>query len=225
MNFRSWLESIGLINSLEDALRTLDLQRGATEEEIKLSTRKLLLKYHPDIIHDSRKAKLINAAYDYLQHHGFGTKVEQPIYYSREIPPWQTDLRSAYNEVGHDFRNLNYCKKIIYEKAIKVGELKRWVILAFDGMFFRGVFTVFCNEPTLDFSGMAMEQWNSYGANSYPTKAVFAHRTGEKELILIRFKGKEMTDRNIKFIHESFNLNPNNDQDFVKNLRRALEEL
>jgi molecular chaperone DnaJ len=42
------LASSGIVFSERDHYRTLGLQKGASEQEIKKAFRKLALKYHPD---------------------------------------------------------------------------------------------------------------------------------------------------------------------------------
>jgi len=138
---------------------------------------------------------------------------------SKRIPEWQTDFRSSHNEVGNDFYNVNYCKKAIYEEAIKHGKVERYMIWAFDGHFFRGVFEVFANEPALELAGKAMYTWNG---EHYDTVAVFASTSNSKVLKLINLRGKPTSG--IEYIHESFNGNPGNDQRFVRELTMEFEK-
>jgi len=238
MNFKQWVEAEGLVTSLRDALKILGLKPGANEKDILAAVRNSAMQHHPDIQGgDAARMRQINAAYDFLK--GIGFETSQTSYpnfgtssshmghrqHSDELPPWQTDLRSSYNEVGFGFTNLNYCKKSIYDKSVENGgkeSLERWTIWAFDGSFFRGVFTVFCNTQTLGYAGMAMQKWNE-GSNPYNTKAVFASLSDTKELILIRLDGRDVSKEMKKFHHDSTNDNPGNDQEFVRTLRDSLK--
>jgi hypothetical protein len=160
---------------------------------------------------------------------------------SQTIPPWQTDERSTHNDVGSDFTNLNYCKKRIWQKSMSARygadwanwwpentrpSLAEFTIWAWDGHYFRGVFTVFCDPSVLGYAGKAMEEWNSGGGNSYKTEAVFAavkHNGGDLELI--RLKGHDVADKRSKFVYSSFNSNPGNDDFFCRNLQGRLDDL
>ncbi|WP_420549839.1 DnaJ domain-containing protein [Curvivirga sp.] len=54
------------IMTRKDALKILDLEEGADEEEIKKAHRRLMQKHHPDQGGDPKKASLINQAKDIL---------------------------------------------------------------------------------------------------------------------------------------------------------------
>jgi hypothetical protein len=237
MNFKQWVEAEGLVTSLRDALKILGLKPGANEKDILTAVRNSAMQHHPDIRGgDAARMRQINAAYDFLKGIGFETSQSYPDFgtssshmrphwrRTEDLPPWQTDLRSSYNEVGNGFNNLNYCKKSIYDKSVENGgkeSLNRWHIDAFDGTFFRGGFMVFSNPQTLGYAGMVMQKWNE-GSNPYNTKAVFASLPGTKELILIRLDGHDVSKEMKKFHHESFNDNPGNDQEFIRMLRDSL---
>jgi len=235
MNFKQWVEAEGLVTSLGDALKILGLKSGATEKDIVAALRNSAKQHHPDLGITTDQMKKTNAAFEFLRDNGFETSQSYPGFEtssshmrphwrrSEDLPPWQTDLRSSYNEVGFGFTNLNYCKKSIYDKSVENGgkeSLERWTIWAFDGSFFRGVFTVFCNTQTLGYAGMAMQEWNEGSNSSYNTKAVFASLSDTKELILIRLDGRDVSKEMKKFHHDSTNDNPGNDQEFVRMLSR-----
>jgi hypothetical protein len=240
MNFKKWLESVGMVDSLEDALHTLGLKRGASEEDIRKAHRDSSMKNHPDRGGSVKAQAKANAAFDFLREKGFNTSGGSRTtssefrpnphsgtytYRDRDLPPWQTDSRSSYNEVGGGFRNINFCKKAIYEKAIEKGPVEKWTIQAFDGSYFRGVFIVFCNPETLGFAGEVMDMWNHNGSNSYATNAVFAHKQGSKDLILVRIRGRDVSKEDIVFSHDAFNENPANDTHFMRHLKDRLEEI
>lgn len=234
--------------TVEEALSILDLSFGATKEEIVKQRNKLAIKYHPDISGPESHEKMVevNTAYDKLKEVDFETSRREekrrtyrerdetwkrPPYNSgpwykenppkkREgHPPWETDRRSSYWEVGKDFSNLNYCKKTIYEEAIKHGDVEEYTISAFDGSFFRGMFSVNANQQALGLAGKAMEIWNGSG-NPYATTAVFAWKKVSKKIQLIREYGKDVSDKNEFYQHGFFDTNPDNDQVFINFLRK-----
>lgn len=242
MRFRAWLEH-AQIRSYDDALSVLGLSQGASLPEAEDAYRELSKSSHPDMPGGSKQAQQrINNAIDYLRKHrqpqstgSDGGHWEPPYQQQawgsgdsgarrppprREVPPWQTDKRSFSNNVGEDFRDINFCKKAIYEEAVKHGEVEEYTFNAWDGHFFRGVFSAYANPATLGFGGMAMEQWNSKGGNAYNTVAVFANKKKSNTLQLVRLYGKDVSDKNIRFEHDSFNLNPSNDNDFVAKMRK-----
>ena len=62
---------------MRDPYEVLEINRGASKEEIQKAYRKLVKKYHPDQYRDNPLAKLaeeklaeINEAYDYLMKNG-----------------------------------------------------------------------------------------------------------------------------------------------------------
>lgn len=238
-NFKQWLESVGLVDSMEDALHTLGLKNGASEQQIRKAHRDSSMKNHPDRGGSVKAQAKANSAFDFLKDKGFNTSSgyrpspefrPNSQYQSawtdefrrqRDMPPWQTDSRSSNNEVGRDFSNLNFCKRAIYERAIEKGPVEKWTIQAFDGNYFRGVFIVFCNPETLGFAGNVMEIWN----NTRNINAIFANKGNDNKLILIRLRGRDISKENIKFKHNSFNMNPSNDANFMRNLKEKLKDL
>lgn len=215
---------------IPQALETLGFPSNSTPspDEVQRQYRQLARKYHPDVNPTATETmKTINDAYDSLR--GVDLKNIDPTSYqqrpvkpqTRETPPWQTDPRSTYNEVNREeFTDLNYAKKAIYENAVQYGDTEPITIWAFDGTFFRGVFTVNANDQSLGFAGLVMETWNSKGGNPYPTEAVFA---GGKKLKLIRLKGQDVSDQNITFEHDAFNNNPANDPAFLNKIRNYVK--
>jgi len=136
----------------------------------------------------------------------------------RGVPSWQTDPMSSYNRVGKDFRDINFCKKTIYDEAKKHGEVNRYSVWAWDGSFFRGTWSVFANPQVFGLIGEAMEIWNGSG-NPYNTVAVFVQPHASKTLELVRENGVDVSGQGITHEHESFNGNPGNDQHFSRLMR------
>ena len=152
-----------------------------------------------------------------------------------QVPLWQTDRRSTYNDVGPDFRNVNYCKKKIFERSMAarygadwqnwwpsntMHSLPEYMIHAWDGHHFATSFSVFCDPSVLGYAGEVMVKWR--GRDATKTEAVFASSHRHRELELIRLKDKDVADKHVKFAHQSFNDNPGNDQEFCRNLQHLL---
>ena len=246
MNFKQWLESVGIIGSVPEALNTLGLKPGASKEEIAKAFRTMSMRHHSDVGGSDAIQKRLNAAFDLLKsrdfqtaggrgpewnppepprwdgHNGPGARWSASQQRNNDLPPWQTDYRSSYNEVGSSRKNLNYCKKEIYEKAMQNSpHVERYTFDAFDGRFFRGMFTAFCNLDTLGFAGEVMEDWNSNGANPYETYAVFASK--DDTLILIRLRGKDMSESGV--IWDDFSNNQRNSEHWRRELKKELDEI
>ena len=220
MNFRIWLEAISGFEprSRGEALDRLGLKSDASATDIETAHRNSVGKHHPDKGGNPEDFQKVQSAFEYLNKSGS----ESPQYSHRQsqgLPPWQTDPRSTYNGIGRDFTDINYCKYKIWEKAKESGPVDKWTFQAFDGNFMRGYFAAFANQATLGYGGMVMEIWNSKGANSYDTIAVFANKEPSKTLHLVRRYGKDVSDRNITFDHGSFNSNPANDDIFMRKIR------
>jgi molecular chaperone DnaJ len=101
---------------LRDPYEVLEINRGASKEEIQKAYRKLVKKYHPDQYRDNPLAKLaeeklaeINEAYDYLMKNG--TAGGDRSYRSSE-QTWDTgrdntDTDSFFNQVRININNGN----------------------------------------------------------------------------------------------------------------------
>ena len=101
------------------------------------------------------------------------------------------------------------------------GNVKKYTFEAFDGTFFRGMFTAYCNPQTLGFGGEVMDDWNSKGANPYDSYAVFASRNNK--LILLRLRGKDMSESGV--VWEDFTNEDRNSQHWRDQLRKELDSL
>lgn len=202
------------------------LHYGATEagmkpDQLKNTWKKLALTYHPDRTGgDHDHIAMINAAYDVLKKGEAPSTAPAP---ENEFPAWQTDSRSRYNRINrNDYTDINYFKKRMWELSGRSHE--KWTIWAFDGHFFRGVLTVFGSPEIFDDMAKAMVTWNSMGANSYHTRAVFVQKEGEHDISLIWLDGRPVKPP-VHMEHESFNANPGNDQSFTRRLPRMLDQI
>jgi len=138
------------------------------------------------------------------------------------VPEWQTDLRSSYNNMGADWRDINRCKHDIWAMAKKrAPTVQDWTFMAFDGAYIRGTFTAKCNEQTLSFGADVMEFWNSKGANPYRTEAVIASQQG-RVWQLISVRGSDFSKAGITI---PSNANPGNDPHFIAKLKDILARI
>lgn len=104
-------------------------------------------------------------------------------------------------------------------------EQQVYTVSAFDGYFFRGMFSTYAAPSIFAELAQAMITWNSHGGNPYATRAVFIQKRRSPELYLIYSDGKYYTDNPIPFEHDSFNLNASNDQQFMRRLPGMLDRL
>jgi hypothetical protein len=216
-----------------EAIRELGVQGTGDFQKDKSLLRGLVRRYHPDVSQEKDAKKKMQAANvlweTYIrdgqslpiageQNRGapssFGGDHARPD----DLPEWQTDERSTYNTVGGPL-NINYNKKRIYDVSLDAeggdrSKLRRMTVWAFDGMFSRGVFTVFGSDKVYPEMARCMRIWN----NGH-TEAVLVSEDGEVKIIWI--KGHDV---DIPVEHESSNLNPFNDQEFVRNLRKFIVE-
>lgn len=214
----------------EQALKVFGYPLGAKpdQEEIKKKYRLLSRKLHPDAGGTPAGFAQLSNAYEVLQSgqqsgpsFGYTGRHSGP----EDVPPWQTDARSSYNNVNENlkFRDINYCKREIYSYSLRNGDVSDHVISAFDGAFFRGIFTVKTNDASLGFVGEVMEKWNSLGANPYPTEAVIAARGYTDRWKVIRIKGQDSSGQNIWIDMEDSGV-PWNSRKAAEQLRRILGE-
>ena len=144
---------------------------------------------------------------------------------AEEDAKWQTDPYATSNSTGtNDFRDVNFCKKKIYENALAKGadktqNLTKYQFMAFDGWYFRGTFTAYCTAETLDYAGEVMQKWNSEGSNPYKTEAVITSREGKNQWKVIRLNGRPCSiDLQTPEQH------PINDKGIVKELQKIIKE-
>ncbi len=230
------------------------VQQGLTLAELKLVYRDLAKEYHPDIGTRKNLAAMqrINAAYDVLKQGpppetpGYDTSgfqwqsTTQQRYEERQraqqpeedrYPVWaQAGHSGGMPESGRIYRNdytdVNFIKKRMWELS---GQSKfAYTIWGYDGAFFRGCVTVYGNKNIYHDMAEAMIDWQTKGANPYQCRAVFVTKGRGKDITLIYadgafYDGKQYAS--IEIEHKSFNSNPGNDQQFVRDLPRFLDKL
>jgi curved DNA-binding protein CbpA len=227
---------------------------GMDASALNQSRKRLIMKHHPDRGGSPGIAQNINAAYDmlikgpqrnYRQDTNTGSnpsgqwysgnrgrwedEYEQPQQQDDDrYPIWaQAGWSGGMKENGKIYRNnytdMNFIKKSMWELSGK--STTEFTIEGFDGHFFRNTLTVFGSPQIFNYMAQAMIDWQTKGGNPYQCRAVFVHPRRSKELLLIYADGKFYGDNPIPMEHESFNLNPSNDQQFVRKLPEILDHL
>ncbi len=119
-----------------DPYKVLEINPGASEEEIKKAHRRLAKKYHPDLnpgdTHAAEKMNEINAAYDILTRPGanryrqtYTQRSEETYSYKEEENPFE-----RYNWTG-------YNRTPVYGGSILFKIFRWFIILQILSMFFR----------------------------------------------------------------------------------------
>jgi hypothetical protein len=208
---------------------------GMSIDGIKGAHRKLMQKLHPDAGGKPGEAGEVNAAMDAIKKGGSGSTGSSGHY---EAPDQGYKHPARWAQAGHsggmpnsdhisrhDFRDVNFIKKTFHDKAQARGEAvpkQEHTIHQYDGNFFRHTFTTFGHKDDYPEMADAMRTWGSSG-NPYHTKAVFASTKADpKGLHMIWANGKHVNPP-IRMEHDSFNLNPGNDQSFVNNLSHKID--
>lgn len=195
MNLKEWL-----IREMTagEAMEILGIGPG---DDVKDAYRRASMRNHPDRGGSEESMKAVNRAFEILQ------KGPEP----KPKTKTKATPRETYN-------NLDYCLYVIEEESKKKGPTNPYTFWAWDGVYFRGVFTANTNPESFPMAAKIMEIWDG---RFYDTKAVFVE-IGNKELLLLRHNRTDVSDKKRTFTHESFNRNPGNDREFVDELRRSL---
>lgn len=202
--------------------------RGADAKRVKSARNALVRKFQNDLRTGGESdLKLINAAYDVLKN---GVPVDRPYRSSR--PDADAD-RSYYRSKPadepsrQDYTDVRYLKQHIAELArASGGKVREWTIWGFDGHFFRGAVTVWgCPEVFKDMAE-AMYKWQTGGGNPYPCRAVFVTKNDTPDKTWLIYADDQMYDLDSPvFEFDSPNMNPGNDQSFVRKLPELLDNL
>lgn len=230
----NWLSKLAHRMSVQQALSIFGLPSVPDKDTLQKRYRQLAMRHHTDLNKGEDQSKMvqINLAKEVLDSASSGGREYDDIYeearHSRrqrwEVPEWQTDPRSNDNEVGPNRNFRSRCMHDIWENSKRFGPVRPITFWAFDGRYGRGVFTAMSNEPGLGFAGEVMEQWNN---NAHKTVAVLANESSnapsERPIRLIRIQGQDVSGQNIILMHNSFNNNPFNDEEFVEKLRNYIK--
>ena len=212
--------------------------RNMDDAAIKKAYRRLMQKHHPDRGGNLETAQDLAAAQDALEK---GTSAPTPRQGYRggrrstrsETPTWAWaghagGMPPSANIYSADYRDINYIKKRMWELSGK--SKNEYTIWQYDGAYFRGVFSVFGSEKIFNEMAKAMRVWGSSG-NPYHTRAIFVterkHESApsERELKLIYLDGDFLGDDPFLLHHNSFNANPGNDEEFMRDLPNQLNKV
>lgn len=212
-----------------------------SSEELKKVRNRLNMKLHPDRGGSVEDQQEINQAYDILKMNkpGQGPAYTQRGAYpgaqtyrrpprSEETPTWAwAGYSGGMPPMAHisreDYTDVNYIKKRMWELSGKSKD--EWTIMGYDGRFFRAMTTVYGSPDIFNEMAEAMRTWQSHGGNPYPTRAVFVEPRGDYELYLVYLDGHFLGDNPTKMEHDSPNMNPANDQSFMRRLPDILDEI
>lgn len=217
--------------------------KSTSVDALKAFRREILKTIHPDKGGNEETAKDVNAAIDYLVAHDHERLISnEPPKNDRTGPEWKGyyDTSSQGSSVpkwawaGHsggaaptfqifsnDYSDVNFIKKTMYFLS-RGHDQDEFTLFAFDGHFFRSTLTVYGSKEILKEMAEAMFKWNS---RSHATRAIFYYtKSNPRDLYLIFADGK-VYEHPILCEHESFNLNPSNDQSFVRKLPDMLDKL
>ena len=209
----------------------------SSPESIKAFRKKVLLKgkMHTDLGGNNEDAALINSAYDTIKNGiSMETSSDDPYAnYNRDdrepTPIWAMAGHSGgappnSNIYKQNYTDLNYIKKSMNYMSKEYKDQQVYTVWAFDGHFFRGVFSTYAAPEIFQELAQAMITWNSHGGNPYATRAVFVQQKRNPELYLI-YADKKYYSNPVPFEHESMNMNPGNDQHFQRRLPDMLDRL
>lgn len=224
--------------------------RGMAVDAIKKAYRALLMKYHPDHNPGNKAAedaaKEITAAYDVLKD-GVpnGAQGRRPDYprsgpYSDQRRPdpvnpdeemhpiwaqagWSGGLRNRGDIRRNDYSDLNFLRKSMWEKS---GHSRQtWTLWQYDGAYMRGCVSVFAKADIIPEMVQAIQAYWNHGNYVYDTRAIFAQVGRDGHNLLLLWADGKLYNPPITFEHESFNLNPGNDQSFMRRLPGMLDDL
>lgn len=202
---------------------------GMAADDLKKAYRGLARKLHPDAGGNEDDLKMVNVAYELLSSVGTGSPTDasprssspfrsgaKPTYANR-APEGDDIYRDKYGQPWYnDLRNV---QAHFEKKAEGKPGVKEWSIWNYIEPFFRGSFTIRCNESMFDEAADIMKKWDRFNRGS---RAVFA--TYGRDMYLIWSDGVNHHPP-IRMEHESMNHNPSNDQSFMRNLPGALDKI
>lgn len=209
------MEAMSLADA-ETIFRRNGIDPTQSLELLKKAMRKVAMALHPDRpTGDEEEMKLFNAAWDMIKSNGGGSKHSGGSQsYTRRSGEWDTNRPD-------NFHDIDFVKHYFAVRAHAHGKkgVRQWTVWAFDGRFQRGMFTVLAAEE--DFSEMArvMRIWDRF----FETVAVFVQ--DGRDNYLIDLDGENIVPAIPMPEHDSMNLNPSNDQQWMRRLPAVLEQI
>ena len=186
----------------------------ASLDSLKAARIRLIRANDPNLPGASQlAAQEINSAYDTLKKDGLNSSSDS------KGPTSRPTARPHDASSRQDYSDLNYFKQHIAELAGAEG--RSYTIHNWDGAFFRGVVTVRGCPRIFTEMAKAMRQWDSH----FKCEAIMVHESQSRDLQLIYLAPDHFLDGSIQFEHDSFNLNPGNDQHFCRKLPDVLKKI
>lgn len=208
---------------------------------LKTMRGKLAMKLHPDRGGNEDDMKNVNAAYDVLVNGDAPPASAQQSnnnaqYTSKNLkePPIDHNM-GGQNNAFHDLRHVEaYFNNKAgvsgqekpatawnFKKAASAPASKKFTVHAFDGRFFRGMFTV--PGTTDDWNEMAdaMQVWDRFNRVS---AVLIQDPSDPTNLHLVYAGGKYFGNRGAVVAFDSFNMNPSNDNRMSDRLRGVLDK-
>lgn len=213
-------------------LRQHGLDPTLHPNELKPAFRKAAMDLHPDRGGDLEAMQALNAAYDIVAKGAATSRSSASPSRSQSsaTPVWaMAGYSGGYppnaNISRNDYTDMNFIKKRMWELSGKSRD--EYTLMGFDGHFFRHTLTVYGSPTIFKKMAEALYTWQTIGGNSYACRAVFVFERGggDDKIHLLYADGKGYWDNPIPFVHHSFNLNPSNDQQFVRKLPQMLDAL
>jgi hypothetical protein len=188
-------------------------------DELKGAWRNLLKGFHQpgstEGYSNPEAVKELNAAYDVLKNAGPAGRGQHSATGTRYDPNAPRGKQ--------DYRNADFIQRKMAELSGAQG--RKWTLWAWDGYFFRHSLTVMGCPEIFHEMAEAMVVFNSQGGNPYDTVAILASQGDSRVLRVLYYQGEFLDAAPELPEHESFNLNPSNDQSFCNRLNRELQRI
>jgi hypothetical protein len=239
MRLRKLLEATSYKNALDTFQQITGVDpRISNPDALKKAYRAAMMKHHPDRGGNENIAKALSDAYGVLVKGDNGNtgSASNGSSHEYQAQPSRAPETAAWAQAGNsggypnssnihrnDYTDVNFIKKRMWELSDHSRD--EWSISGFDGHFFRGSVTVYGSPEIFDEMAKAMIMWQTRGGNPYDCRAVFVSKRRGKELLLVYADRKFYGKYPIPMHHDSFNLNPSNDQQFVRKLPEFLDDL
>ena len=209
---RKWIDILVEMSAAE--ARSVFFQLGVntnylTPAELKSKYRQLMMQHHPDRGGDVAVAQQLSSAYDALK--------DTPASASASRAPEPEPTKPSRKATFHD---LDYVKQWFAEQT--EGKAKQqWTVMNFDGRFFRGMFTVPGNHDLFPDMARIMKIWDRF--DDCRAVLVGTRSMLEKGSVAVIWCDGADVRPIVSLSFDSMNLNPANDQSFVRDLPRILD--
>jgi hypothetical protein len=87
--------------------------------------------------------------------------------------PWQTDPSEPTTIYREDYTDPNYIRKVVYERALRFGDVELMKAWSWNGERFRKILSAYANQFALDELGRGLLQWQMHLSNDARCDAIF----------------------------------------------------